>query len=388
MNKFLVRKFIKNYENTSDPKVRENYGSLAGAVGIASNLVLCIIKILTGIIFNSIAILADGINNLSDASASLITLIGFKLSGKAADKDHPYGHGRTEYLTGLIISVMVLVIGLSLLKSSVDKIIHPEALEFSFLTIFILIAAIAIKLWQASFNVSLGKAIDSDALMATAADSRNDVISTSAVLVSVILGKILDINFDGYTGVIVALFIIWSGIGLVKEALGPILGQAPDPKLIDAIKQNVLSHDKILGVHDLIVHDYGPGRLFASLHAEVNAKENIMEIHDLIDNIELEVYTNLRVLLTIHMDPLDVNDPLVQKVNEQLTEIIKDHPDILSFHDVRVVSGSTHINLVFDIVLDFKSKHNPKEIKELLQSELRKYDPKYNCVITVDRAYS
>ncbi len=367
---------------------RAKHGRNAGIVGIAVNVVLFAVKLAVGIISGSLSVAADAVNNLSDALSSIFVLVGYVISAKPADKDHPYGHGRTEYLTGLIISVMVLVIGLSLLKSSVDKIIHPEALEFSFLTIFILIAAIAIKLWQAGFNVSLGKAIDSDALMATAADSRNDVISTSAVLVSVILGKILDINFDGYTGVIVALFIIWSGIGLVKEALGPILGQAPDPKLIDAIEENVLSHDKILGVHDLIVHDYGPGRLFASLHAEVNAEENIMEIHDLIDNIELEVYTSLRVLLTIHMDPLDVNDPLVQKVNEQLTEIIKDHPDILSFHDVRVVSGSTHINLVFDIVLDFKSKHNPKEIKELLQSELRKYDPKYNCVITVDRAYS
>ena len=388
MSKFLIKKFIKNYENTSDPAVRESYGALAGTVGIASNLVLCIIKILTGIIFSSIAILADGINNLSDASASLITLIGFKLSGKAADKDHPYGHGRTEYLTGLIISAMVLVIGFSLLKSSVEKIFHPEPLEFSILTIFVLAAAIAIKLWQASFNMSLGKAIESEALMATAADSRNDVISTSAVLVSVILGKIFSVNLDGYTGVLVALFIIWSGIGLIKEALGPILGQAPDPKLTEAIREKVLSNEKILGVHDLVIHDYGPGRLFASLHAEVNAEENIMEIHDLIDNIEYEVYTNLRVLLTIHMDPLNINDPVVKKVNEQLTEIIKDVPDILSFHDVRVVSGSTHTNVVFDIVLDFKSKLAQKDVRELLETELRKYDSKYNCVITVDRSYS
>ncbi|MCQ2552815.1 MAG: cation diffusion facilitator family transporter, partial [Clostridia bacterium] len=267
MKQFIIKHFVKNPDDLKDPETRQSYGSVAGGVGIVSNLILCIFKIGAGLIFSSIAILADGINNLADASGSLITLVGFKLAGKKPDKDHPYGHGRTEYLAGLVVSVMVLAIGLSLFKTSVEKTIHPEPLEFSILTIVILVLAICIKLWQTSFNVSVGKLIDSDALLATGADSRNDVISTSAVLLSVIIGKFAGINVDGPVGIIVALFIIWSGIGLIKETVAPILGLAPDEELVENIIATVIKDDFVLGVHDVIVHDYGPGRLFASLHA-------------------------------------------------------------------------------------------------------------------------
>ena len=388
MKKFIIKKFVKNSEDTKNPKVRENYGSVAGMVGIISNLILCIFKIGAGVIFNSIAILSDGINNLADASGSLITLIGFKLAGRKADKQHPYGHGRTEYLTGLIVSVMVLAIGVSLLKTSIEKTINPEPLEFSILTIIVLVVAIAIKLWQTNFNVSIGKIIDSDSLLATAADSRNDVISTSAVLLSVIIGKFANINIDGPVGIIVALFILWSGIGLVKETIAPILGQAPDPELVQAIEDIVMADDYSLGIHDLIVHDYGPGRLFASLHIEVDGEKSVYEIHDRIDNLEYQVYTELGVLLTIHMDPVDTKDPIVFRAKEYLEEIVRDIEGVSSFHDVRAVSGPTHINIVYDIVKEFDCKLSDKELQDIFQTRMKKFDSKFITVMSIDHNYA
>ncbi|MDO5331234.1 MAG: cation diffusion facilitator family transporter [Bacillota bacterium] len=388
MKKFIIKKFVKNPEDVKNPKTRESYGAVAGMVGIISNIILCVFKIGTGLIFSSIAILADGINNLADASGSLITLVGFKLAGKKPDKDHPYGHGRTEYLSGLVVSVMVLAIGLSLLKTSIEKTIHPQPLEFSILTIVVLVVAIAIKLWQASFNVSIGKLIESDALIATGADSRNDVISTSAVLLSVILGKIFSINLDGPFGIVVSAFIIWSGIGLVKETIAPIMGQAPDPALVDEIAKIVCDDKDILGIHDLIVHDYGPGRLFASLHAEVDGDSNVFELHDTIDNLEVKVLEELNVMLTIHMDPVDVKDPMVAKAKEYLEEIQKEVPEIWNFHDVRVVSGPTHVNVVFDIVADYDCQYSDTELKELVGTKLAEKDSKMIAVITVDHRYA
>ena len=388
MKNFIIKKFVKNVEDTKNPVVRERYGSVAGVVGIISNLILCAFKITTGVIFSSIAILADGINNLADASGSLITLIGFKLAGRKPDKDHPYGHGRTEYLTGLVVSVMVLVIGVSLLKTSIEKTINPEPLEFSILTIVVLVVAIAIKLWQTSFNVSIGKIINSDALLATAADSRNDVISTSAVLLSVIIGKFASINLDGPVGIIVALFIIWSGIGLVKETIAPILGQAPDPELVKGIEEIVTSDEYTLGIHDLIVHDYGPGRLFASLHIEVDGAKDIFEIHDRIDNLEYKVYQELGVMLSIHMDPVDTKDPNVFRAKEYLEELVRDTDGVINFHDVRVVSGPTHTNVVFDIVVDFDCKHKDEELQKIFYEGLKKYDKSFNAVMTIDHKYA
>lgn len=388
MKKFIIKHFVKNPDDVKSAVTRQSYGSVAGVVGIISNLILCIFKIGAGIIFSSIAILADGINNLADASGSLITLLGFKLAGMKPDKDHPYGHGRYEYLSGLVVSVMVLAIGFSLLRTSIEKTIHPEPLEFSILTIVVLIVAILIKLWQTSFNVSIGKIIDSESLLATAADSRNDVISTSAVLLSVIVGKFAGINIDGPVGIIVALFIIWSGVGLVKETIQPILGQAPDEELVDQLQVMVIKDEYVLGVHDLIVHDYGPGRIFASLHAEVDGSRDIYEIHDAIDNLEFKAMEELGVLLVIHMDPVDPKDPVVFRAKEYIEEICRTTEGVVSFHDVRAVSGPTHTNIVFDIVVEFSCKYSDKELQDRFKEKLAKYDPKFFAVMTIDKKFS
>ncbi len=388
MRKFLLKKLIKNSEDVKNPKVRESYGKLAGLVGIISNAVLCLFKILMGLAFGSVAILADGINNLADAASSLTTFLGFKLAGKPADKDHPYGHGRTEYMAGLIVSVMVLAIGFSLLKSSVEKTVNPEELEFSILTIVVLVAAILVKLWQASFNVAIGRLIESEALMATATDSRNDVISTTAVLISVIVNEFTEVNVDGPVGILVALFIIWSGIELVKDSTDPILGKAPDPELTKAIKEEILSHEGVLGMHDLMIHDYGPGRLFASVHVEVDADADFMRTHNEVDIIESNVMEKLNVLISCHMDPVRLNDPLTEEIKEHIESIVAKEPDILDFHDVRVVPGPLHTNVVFDIVLSLDSKMSPQDCRELVDAELKKINPKYNGVISIDRDYT
>ena len=321
MGKLLIRIFVKDHENTDDPRVRERYGKFAGVVGIVSNLILCIMKILIGLVSRSIAIIADGINNLADASSSIITLVGFKLASQPEDEDHPYGHARIEYLTGLFISIVIIVIGLQLLRTSIDKILHPDPLEFSCLTIIILVAAILIKLWQSLFNRSIGRKIRSVTLMATAADSRNDVISTSAVLISVIVGKFTGIQIDGYMGSLVALFIIWSGIQLVRETTSPLLGEAPDQELVDSIAEIVKKEPGVLGIHDLMVHNYGPGKIFASMHIEVDADGDLMESHDMIDNIEKRIKDELHVEFVVHMDPVKTDDPLITKMKKIIAEI-------------------------------------------------------------------
>ncbi len=387
MKNWIIKTFVKNADDVKNNEVRERYGSVAGAVGIISNLVLCTFKILAGVIFGSISILADGINNLSDASASLITLLGFKLAAKKPDKDHPYGHGRTEYLTGLAISVMILLIGFELLKTSITKTIHPEDIEFSWLSVAVLAGAVLIKLWQASFNKSIGKLIDSDALIATAADSRNDVISTSAVLIATLVSGFTDLKLDGPMGIVVALFILWSGYGLIKETISPILGQPPDAETVKELSDIITAHEDVIGIHDLLVHDYGPGRLFASVHAEVDGSRDVFEIHDDIDNIEVEVLEKMGILLTIHMDPVVVGDPLVEKVKEQIGSVTSGIDGIINFHDVRVVQGPTHINVVFDVVRADTCPYDNAALKDVINKKMKEIDPKYNAVVTVDNSY-
>ncbi|MGN0713820.1 MAG: cation diffusion facilitator family transporter, partial [Anaerovoracaceae bacterium] len=286
MGTFLFRHFIKNYEDVKDPHVRDSYGKLAGVVGIISNVVLCLMKVAVGLIAGSIAIVADGINNLADSASSVITLVGFKLAAMPEDEEHPYGHARYEYLSSLAVSVIIILVGFELGKSSLDKILHPTPLDFSWTVVLVLVIAIAIKVWQALFNVSAGKRIDSMALIATGADSRNDVIATSAVLISLLIGNFCSVQIDGYMGAAVALFIIWSGISLVRETISPLLGEAPDGELVKQIEEITMSYEGALGIHDLVVHNYGPGKIFASLHIEVDASEDVMVSHDLIDNIE------------------------------------------------------------------------------------------------------
>lgn len=388
MGKLLIRIFVKDHENTDDPRVRERYGKFAGVVGIVSNLILCIMKILIGLVSRSIAIIADGINNLADASSSIITLVGFKLASQPEDEDHPYGHARIEYLTGLFISIVIIVIGLQLLRTSIDKILHPEPLEFSCLTIIILVAAILIKLWQSLFNRSIGRKIRSVTLMATAADSRNDVISTSAVLISVIVGKFTGIQIDGYMGCLVALFIIWSGIQLVRETTSPLLGEAPDQELVDSIAEIVKKEPGVLGIHDLMVHNYGPGKIFASMHIEVDADGDLMESHDMIDNIEKRIKDELHVEFVVHMDPVKTDDPLITKMKKIIADALLPLDGVDNIHDFRIVPGPTHTNIIFDVVLAADCSLSEKEITGIAAEAARSVDNDFYVVITFDHAYT
>ena len=388
MGKLLIRIFVKDHENTDDPRVRERYGKFAGVVGIVSNLILCIMKILIGLVSRSIAIIADGINNLADASSSIITLVGFKLASQPEDEDHPYGHARIEYLTGLFISIVIIVIGLQLLRTSIDKILHPDPLEFSCLTIIILVAAILIKLWQSLFNRSIGRKIRSVTLIATAADSRNDVISTSAVLISVIVGKFTGIQIDGYMGCLVALFIIWSGIQLVRETTSPLLGEAPDQELVDSIAEIVKKEPGVLGIHDLMVHNYGPGKIFASMHIEVDADGDLMESHDMIDNIEKRIKDELHVEFVVHMDPVKTDDPLITKMKKIIADALLPLDGVDNIHDFRIVPGPTHTNIIFDVVLAADCSLSEKEITGIAAEADRSVDNDFYVVITFDHAYT
>ncbi len=387
MKKFIIKKFVKNPQNVKEPVTRSSYGTVAGAVGISSNLVLCIFKICAGLILNSIAILADGVNNLSDAAASLVTLFGFKLSAKRPDKDHPYGHGRTEYLTGLVVSVMILAIGCTLLYSSIIKTIHPEPLEYSVISIIVLVFSILIKLWQMSFYIYVGKLIDSKALIATGADSRNDVISTSAVLISVIIGWFTSLNTDGPVGILVALFIIWSGIGLVKDTVSPILGKAPEAEMLDELTREIQSADGVLDIHDLIIHDYGPGRLFASAHVEVDGSRDIFEVHDSVDNIENKIRNEMGILMTIHMDPVNPGDPATEEVKSILEKALPLAEGVENFHDVRLIPGPTHVNVVFDAVIGHDCKLSDDDIVTVFSNALSEKDERYRAVVNLDRTY-
>lgn len=384
---FLSKLFVKDYENYSEPSVRKAYGKLAGMVGIISNLVLCTMKILIGIFANSIAIIADGVNNLADASSSVITLLGFKLASMPEDKDHPYGHARYEYLTGLLISVLILVVGFQLLKSSFVKVLNPDPLEFSWVTVIVLVIAIALKIWQAIFNISIGKKINSLALMATGTDSRNDVISTCAVLAGIIIGKLTGIQLDGIIGCLVALFILWSGIQLIRETISPLLGEAPDEELVRDIQTLVLKEERVLGTHDLIVHNYGPGKVFASIHIEVDSRGSIMEIHEMIDDIEMMVKNELNIEFVAHMDPIELDNPIVDNIYRIVASAIQQMDGVLGIHDLRVVPGKEHTNVIFDVVISTECKMPKDQIHCELEGVIRMIDPKYNLVANFDLAY-
>lgn len=387
MNDFLFKKFIKDYENVKDSDVRDSYGKLAGAVGIVSNSLLCIMKILIGWISGSIAIIADGINNLADASSSIITLVGFKLAALPEDEEHPYGHARIEYLAGMAVSVMIILVGVELGKSSIDKILEPSPLEFSWVLVAVLILAIVIKVWQARFNISTGKKINSLALMATGADSRNDVISTCVVLLGVLIGHFAEIQIDGYLGLLVAVFIIWSGICLVKETVSPLLGEAPDHELVEQIAQIAKSHEGILDIHDLAVHNYGPGKIFASIHLEVDASVDVMKSHDLVDNVEHEIANKLNINITAHMDPVDLSTPYRAEIMEIIKNAIEPIDGVVSMHDLRLVTGPTHTNVIFDIVISPGCKFSQDEIKKIIDDAIHKKYPNFFTAIDFDKSY-
>lgn len=387
MTDYLIKLFVKDYQKASEAPVRQRYGKFAGAVGIASNLVLFVIKIAAGIIFNSIAITADAINNLSDSGSSLITLLGFKLAERPADNQHPFGHARMEYLSGLIVSFLVLFLGLQLIKTSVEKIINPQETQFTLLTLAILVIAIMIKLWQALFYRKIGRLIDSTALLASAVDSRSDILATSAVLVAAILSRLTGYNLDGYMGVGVALFIINTGAKLVRDTSSPLLGMAPPKEMVDGIYRKILSYEGIIGLHDLRVHNYGESQYFASVHCEVQASQNIMVSHDIIDNIERDFLKEHGIHMVIHLDPVVTDDEKTNELRKKVQDIVTVIAPEISMHDFRVVWGVSHTNLIFDIVVPFGLRLDDDEIVSMITEKVYLIDATYNSVITVDHQY-
>lgn len=378
---------IKDNDHVESPQVRKAYGVLCGAVGIFLNICLFAGKFFAGIISNSIAITADALNNLSDAGSSLITLIGFQMAGQKPDVDHPFGHGRIEYISGLLVSVAIILMGFELVKSSIEKIFHPEATSFDPIVIAILIVSICVKIYMAIYNTAVGKKIESAAMKATATDSFSDSLATLVVLISTLICKFTSFNIDGYCGVAVGLFILYAGYNAAKDTVSPLLGQPPKKEFIDRIETLVTAHPEVLGIHDLIVHDYGPGRVMVSLHAEVDSAGNIMEIHDLIDNIEKELSGECHCEAVIHMDPVLLNDPLTDSLHIQVEEILHKLDETLKLHDFRVVPGPTHTNIIFDILLPFDYKMSDDEVVHYLQKEIHALDESYYAVIQVDKAY-
>ena len=389
MTQFLIRCFIKRPDDVKDAAVRTAYGNLASLVGMACNILLCIGKLLAGTLFGSIAIMADALNNLSDASSNVVSLIGFRLAAKAPDAEHPYGHARYEYLAGLVVSVTILAIGLSLLKESALKVLHPTPVAFSWLSIGVLAASILVKLWLSGFNRAVGKKINSETLTATAADSRNDVLTTGAVLLSTILCSLTGYGIiDGIMGVGVAAFILWSGWGLVMDTLSPLLGESPSPELVEHIERTVMSYPGVLGVHDLMVHDYGPGHQFASLHVEFPAETDPLTAHDVIDNIENDFLKKDRLQVTIHYDPIVTADASVGVLRARLKEHARQLDPRLSIHDLRIVPGDSHTNVLFDLVFPAGYTGDIDQMLAKMCQFVKEQDPKYCCVVKVEQSYA
>lgn len=387
MTNFLVRKFIRDYKNIKNNKVRNSYGKLAGIVGIICNTFLFLMKITAGTMFGYVSITADAVNNLSDASSSVVSLMGFKMSGKPADEEHPYGHGRSEYLAGLIVAVLIMAIGIELLKSSVEKVISPSEVYFSWIAVCILALSILIKLWMALFNYSLGKKINSATLKATGADSRNDVIATTAVLIATVVSYFSGIQLDGIMGILVSLFILYSGVGIIKDTLDPLLGKAPDRKFVEEIRSKILTYPGVLGTHDLLVHDYGPGRQFASVHIEMSAERDVLEAHDIIDTIERD-FNEEGLHMIVHLDPIDTAGDKVSNLRKWISEKIAEIDNNLTIHDLRVVSCKTHTNIIFDCVMPLDFNMTEEQLNEKICKLVSEEYPSYKCIITFDKSFA
>lgn len=383
----LSKLFIKNREDVKDQKVRQAYGVLCGAVGIFLNLCLFAGKFIAGFISNSIAITADAFNNLSDAGSSIITLIGFKMAGQKPDPDHPFGHGRIEYISGLLVSVIILLMGLELLKSSVTKIIHPEELTFSPVILVILIVSILVKCYMFFYNKTLGKKLNSSAMMATGTDSLSDTLATTVVLISTLVAHFSGLAIDGWCGVAVGLFICYAGINAAKDTISPLLGQAPEPEFVNQVNSIVMAHEEVIGIHDLIVHNYGPGRVLISLHAEVPADGDILSLHDVIDTIEHELRDTLNCHAVIHMDPVQVGDPETDRLKGIVKECIAEIDPSLTIHDFRIVTGPTHTNLIFDVVTPYNFPMSDNELTAEITRRIQKENPSYYTVIEVDKKF-
>ena len=388
MIELLAKWFIHHRDNTADGAVRRAYGTLCGAVGIGLNVLLFIGKFFAGQLSGSIAVTADAFNNLSDAGSSAVMLLGFRLAGKKPDPDHPFGHGRIEYISGLIVAGLILLMGVELAKSSFDKILHPEEVTFSTLALVILAVSVAVKLYMWHYNRRIGGKIRSAAMEATASDSLSDAAATSAVLLAMLIGKWTGLAVDGYVGMVVALFILFSAYKAAKETLSPLLGQAPDPELVQRIRDIVAEHDTVVGIHDLVVHDYGPGRQMVSLHAEVPASGDILQLHDVIDNIERELHEKLHVQAVIHMDPIVTDDETVDTLRRQVAELVRQVEPRMTIHDLRVIRGTTHTNLVFDAVLPLDAAITPAEAGRRIREKVSELDGDYYAVVTVEHSFT
>ena len=387
MTNLLLRLFVKDHENTSDPGVRAKIGSMSGAVGILCNVLLFGFKLLAALLSGSVSIMADALNNLSDASGSIVTLVGFRLADRPADDKHPYGHARFEYLSGLAVSVLIILIGFELAKSSLDKILHPAAVEFTWVTAVVLIASVGVKFWMFLFNRSLGNRIHSASLHATAADSRNDCIATSAVLLAAVVERLTSLRVDGWMGIAVAVFILYSGWNLARETISPLLGENADEELRRKIVDYIASQPRVLGYHDLMVHDYGPGQRFASLHVEMDKNEDPLACHELIDDMERECLKSHNVHLVIHYDPVVTDDPELTRLREAVKSLLAIKDPRLTIHDFRMVPGEGHTNLIFDVALPLELRGQENELKEALEQALSALDGRrYYCVITFDMA--
>lgn len=384
---FLVRKFIKNYQDTKNANVRTSVGKLSGIVGILNNLFLFVIKFLIGTIVHSVSIQADGVNNLTDAGSNIISILSFHLSNKPADKDHPFGHERTETIASLFVGILILVLGFETAKESISKVIHPGSIDFRIASVIILLISIMVKFWMYAYNKKLSKTYDSSLLEATALDSISDVCGTTAVLVSTLLSPVLHFNLDGYMGIVVSGIILYGAYGLLRDMINSLIGEAPDPELVHNIVDMIMAHPVILGVHDMMLHNYGPNKIFASAHVEVDSSKDIFETHDHIDNIEREVKENMNIDLVLHMDPVKVNDPETELYRAKVVEAIHQIDPKWGFHDFRIVSGPTHANLVFDLVIPFEEKYTQEEIEEMLLKHIES-DKKIYLVLTIDHPYA
>lgn len=381
MTKLLLRLFVKDF---SSSRGRAQVGALAGTVGIVCNVLLFVLKVIAGLLSRSVAIAADGWNNLSDAASSIVTLLGFRFSQKPADAHHPYGHARAEYLSGLCVAVLILFIGTELAKGSVEKILHPEAVEFTAVTFWVLAGSIAVKLWMAFFVRKLGKLIGSKALEATAADSRNDVVATSAVLAGCLVSRFFDVEIDGWAGLAVAVFILYSGYAIARETVSILLGEQPDPALVEKLQQMVLSHEGILGIHDLLVHDYGPGRCFASAHVELSAEEDPLVCHEMIDHLECDALEELNVHLVIHHDPVAVNDGEWARLRGVIVEIAEGIGEGVSVHSFRLVRTTEQERLVFDLAIPYAMAGQKENIRARIEGEMERRGERYPIVVRFD----
>lgn len=387
MISLLAKWLIPNRDNVENSEVRRAWGSLCGFMGIALNLLLFAGKLAAGALSGSIAVTADAFNNLSDAGSSVVTLLGFRLAGKKPDADHPFGHGRMEYVSGLAVAGLILLMGAELAKSSVEKILRPESVSFSWLAAAILLLSVGVKVYMYLYNKSVGKKIRSAAMAATASDSLSDTAATAAVLLAMLVGHWSGVQLDGWTGLLVALFILWSAVQAARDTVSPLLGQSPDPLLVKEIEELVMAHDAVVGVHDLVVHDYGPGRRIISLHAEVPADGQVLALHDVIDNIEAELSRKLHCEAVIHMDPVVVGDPQVDALHEKVAALVRTIDPRITIHDFRIVPGATHTNLIFDAVIPFDERLTRPQVAAQICQLVQGLDGRYRAVVKIENSY-